>query len=1276
MKMKKILFILCFFIMIFIPFNNVYAYSSENYDPGSNGDGLDTSSYSDYCNTTNGCVHNERGIRVTLVNNRGVQISGTHFVDFWDTVPINARAKSGTKYRSYYVNNSGNGLYGDGTTERGTYTSVVDATNDLSLVGGSISYSNQHELIEGVIREELAAYKISKNCSEFKFFEKFGYSNFCNDIKANDCDEKLSKIYVLIEPVYYVNYNKKNVVLTATELIAKIYKTRIIQGDTQKTYNLNKAAFDNAMTNMFLTSEDDKYEFYKSGKIKKKYNTFDQYAGDLQDINISEYYNSSTEHQEILKASIGLSSKYRPLGNSMHLVWLGVFSKDYCDTPKCCIPCTEDKQTCKEKFGENYNPDDPECCYADTIAIKGEDGQYVCKDESIYWKGKNKKLICCTPSESNRWCCDVPGFCDIHQEFCEEKCPPTDEKCPPGEIVPEFILGVCTEDDSETMSYFRDGVFNSENGLLKNYNTYEKLTTVGMGFLEKDDDENYTINKDILNMIATSDDDNTFQTVAKTGNSEYVTKINDYCSVTCQEIFDVTLPENKPVVNAGRYFRWHIKDSEFIIAKANGAKLCAVDIDLDKAIDEYIDLSQRAKLGALNAENFSCKKAGKHGMGGIYGSPAYRFWNECDDFETDYLAFKCFDGVDKNKEYTTGYVQNGPSDCPVVDKNTGKVVRYTQRYMPIDRIDSKEAIKKVYKGIDVYNYTKGGSCLPPPPIKDENYSYNISANYTGGFLPGQNYYPEEWCQASINWYNSTNFSEAVKHIYNSIKSCNLLGEKLQNEYEINMGVELNYSTLFNNYSYSTDAGNKDIVKHDNKTVIANNQGCFDGTTSCDTDYDNNGWIDSIFYLDPNVRRFHKNDFYIYDTSDSLKCTGGASWDIIKNPQLYNEPKDFKNPNKAKGLMYNPENLKMLCIQGYYVKGEYETGNVKENGEYISCDGFPGEYYEFTDKETGKSYWNTLYLALVGKETYYKLDDAINACICKEGYITNLVDDECICEREVSYYDFTSNYSNYKKLDDGTLTVEFMNGSGLYPISLKYWTLGSVSYHEGHFDSIATNIEYSKNVPPKICSEEGDKTVCTYGDPDGVCRYVIKNRIIAHPDDETDCDDEPCVPCEDESCGPEPPVTCIDDDGSINEECRDLAGLNVIYRVVDLNDPFPEGRSPGTNWIGNEGVITDNRGVSGMQLYSSSEVEPLYSFELTPAVIKEIRKDTANLEDQAKKYTVGTVVYQNGETTGGYSLFIHHTLSKYGTIKIDDDPSFNDTRFDKIKETRDNLSLGE
>lgn len=69
------------------------------------------------------------------------------------------------------------------------------------------------------------------------------------------------------------------------------------------------------------------------------------------------------------------------------------------------------------------------------------------------------------------------------------------------------------------------------------------------------------------------------------------------------------------------------------------------------------------------------------------------------------------------------------------------------------------------------------------------------------------------------------------------------------------------------------------------------------------------------------------------------------------------------------------------------------------------------------------------------------------------------------------------------------------------------------------------------------------------------------------------------------------------------------GIEVIYRVIDLNDPFPN-RNPGDNWSGNESYITNNRGVSSDDVYG---LEPLYTIELDPSSIKNIRNDNKDVD---------------------------------------------------------------
>ena len=65
----------------------------------------------------------------------------------------------------------------------------------------------------------------------------------------------------------------------------------------------------------------------------------------------------------------------------------------------------------------------------------------------------------------------------------------------------------------------------------------------------------------------------------------------------------------------------------------------------------------------------------------------------------------------------------------------------------------------------------------------------------------------------------------------------------------------------------------------------------------------------------------------------------------------------------------------------------------------------------------------------------------------------------------------------------------------------------------------------------------------------------------------------------------------------------VKGINLIYRTIDLNNPFPDidgtGRTSGSNWEGHiEEVITNHK-----DIYDN---KPMYSFVLTPSTVKQIR----------------------------------------------------------------------
>lgn len=125
-------------------------------------------------------------------------------------------------------------------------------------------------------------------------------------------------------------------------------------------------------------------------------------------------------------------------------------------------------------------------------------------------------------------------------------------------------------------------------------------------------------------------------------------------------------------------------------------------------------------------------------------------------------------------------------------------------------------------------------------------------------------------------------------------------------------------------------------------------------------------------------------------------------------------------------------------------------------------------------------------------------------------------------------------------------------------------------------------------------------------------------------------------CEDGAC----PPGDGDDNGS--------TGIDVIYRVIDLKNPFPgldgDTRVPGRNWsIVNSYVdryITHNRGVEADEVYAK---EPMYTIELTPSLIQDIRnynKDN-DINDFRLVCTDGEgcrsiylkELFDNGELTG-------------------------------------------
>ncbi len=128
-----------------------------------------------------------------------------------------------------------------------------------------------------------------------------------------------------------------------------------------------------------------------------------------------------------------------------------------------------------------------------------------------------------------------------------------------------------------------------------------------------------------------------------------------------------------------------------------------------------------------------------------------------------------------------------------------------------------------------------------------------------------------------------------------------------------------------------------------------------------------------------------------------------------------------------------------------------------------------------------------------------------------------------------------------------------------------------------------------------------------------------------------------------------------------------SGKKIIYRVIDLNDPFPgktgnkktgltgfsntggRSRKPGSNWNSTELVskkILNARGAKGYKLYT--EKQPLYKITLTPSIIKEIRK--YNKSTNYSDFTLNCT--GDNKSSKCISKFIHEELKQKGTNVVE------------------------
>lgn len=1163
-----------------------------------------------------GCYRSSyAGVRVSIVNEDGTKKANTKIIDYWsETGTIYGTLKKANQIRTIIVNGS-----------------PVSFTSEASIVFKKDSKMGDYEKARITMKNEVIASSKSKKIKSNGYLIKHGIK------KWTDFDED---DHILFEPLFVVTIDTTSYVGTGTEIFS------LLMDHTEATW-LRASFIKEIVSKMVLTEmksepKDDTDQTYTLNSNGKKYDVYQNLTSDPNELknNPSLVLNQAN-------------------GYAMELIWL----KTYLEPKECTyepgadflVECCDDGTYLDDYFDAN-GPGDfiAACCEIDTYLI-------------MY------STLIGTPAE------------ELYEEYCEE---PEEEEneCTYDLDDPKFILQVCNDGDTDNTSVFMDPLFASG-----------YLDSIGNGIARKISGVDNTVFQGSTTFRTVDG----FLALAYSGDDYYIDSSSTYCTTYCQEKLEVTLPDNYPYVQAGRYFYWDINHTEHHVIEVKGERVCAHDIKLDEWYKAY------------DAKAKTCEDAGN--VLGSCGDEIVGGDNDCVKIAQQEL-YTC-EG-NKSVKDTDEYIQEQKNNQAIEDElNSGNYDYELARARDeaYAKLTGNNA-NATYDTLKSIGYMDTGKFTGTPEELDarvnemanETVKGKISSNLggSGGV--------EDPCatekaelsrieRAKSNYMSCTGIDKKgvqnkenaalVQHI-KSLKSCfsdvDPEGEDTKANYVVDLDVDYGYETLVNGQTFFHTPN--DILKFSNLLDEQSDENDNNEQTNASlvTEIDNgcfySGIVDSgygnVWLPDPcNSDKYFVSEYDI--------CNGGDKAVIKYFPSsmkyhLKNNYNGWGNSD-AEQLIGSPSYIgyyggKVYTVPTYNISSDFSTDFKNNYDPRYNGGGIENTYETGWSVETEdlSKYWKTIYVTREIIDDYYVLNKAINACVCKDGEILDLTDGECECKTVTDYNIITDESTEYTcsfewesssytviEQEGGNFTVEFMNPSGLYPLYLNYGNIG----FNGHFSELLQS-----RFQPK-CPDG----VCEYSTEENRCEFVINNKIINDggkiedaicPTDDCDnvCKDGDCSDfCEDGDC-PRP----IEEDIAIG-------GPELIYRVIDLDNPFPgsdaedsdDSRSPGTNWNSSdssvdlvEDYITNNRGVKGNALYSS-RLEPFYSFTLTPASIKEIRKFNAANPDYASP---GTMVYDDGTITGGVSYILRGTLRDkivsptgnegYFVINLDD-PRFDD-----------------
>lgn len=259
------------------------------------------------------------------------------------------------------------------------------------------------------------------------------------------------------------------------------------------------------------------------------------------------------------------------------------------------------------------------------------------------------------------------------------------------------------------------------------------------------------------------------------------------------------------------------------------------------------------------------------------------------------------------------------------------------------------------------------------------------------------------------------------------------------------------------------------------------------------------------------------------------------------------------------------------------------------------------------------------------KTKFTLDDNVYRYILKSNHLS-------IHPNDLANYDIDNFTTNYIDVGYSNFPVSFSAPDGVYgskenmgQLDVEYSNLGHIEEGRTMVDTILSGSDIANGT-----DEEFGKWIC---------EYTVYSDLLPPPDEKN------------------PPGGGGNGDGGPGD-------INLIYRPIDLYNPFPDidasGRDTGANWCADntdcsndnavvEAYIHNNRDAEYDELY---QLEPMYTFVLTPAIIKEIRE--YNDENSYTSYTgsLGTTEYfdfkcETGTGRGCISEYLSYLIDITG-----------------------------